>query len=250
MDLGDTALIERECLAYGLTTEQIAYVLATAYWETGRTMKPVREAFGKSQADTIARLDRAWNKGQLTWVSAPYWRADADGKAWFGRGYVQLTWKANYEKAGRKLGVDLVGDPSLAMKPEVAAQILVQGMMEGWFTGKALPDYVGKGKKDYLGARRVVNGTDKAKAIAELAREYEAELNAKPLPKPRSSPAKSTTLQATAGTAVAGATGAATAISQLDGTAQLVVIGAAVLAGLLLIWIARERLRKWAEGDR
>ena len=67
---------------------------------------------------------------------------------------------------------------------------------------------------------------------------------------PRSTPAASTTLQATAGTAVAGATGAATAISQLDGTAQLVVIGAAVLAGLLLIWIARERLRRWAEGDR
>lgn len=250
MTLGDTALIERECLAHGLTTEQIAYVLATAYWETGRTMKPVREAFGKSDADTIRRLDRAWEKGQLSWVSKPYWRKDEDDKAWFGRGYAQLTWKANYEKAGRKLGLDLVADPALAMKPEVAAQILVIGMIDGWFTGKALPDYVGGGKKDYLGARRVVNGTDKARAIAELAREYEAELNAKPLPEPRLSPVKSTTLQATAGTAVAGATGAATAISQLDGMAQLVVIGAAVLAGLLLIWIARERLRRWAEGVR
>jgi hypothetical protein len=229
MNLGDTALIERECLAYGLTTEQIAYVLATAYWETARTMKPVVEAFW---------LSEDWRMRNLRYYP------------WHGRGYVQLTWQDNYEKAGDKLGLDLTTDPDVVMQPMIAAQILVTGMMEGWFTGKALPDYVGKGKKDYLGARRVVNGTDKARAIAELAKEYEAIIKDKPLPELRSSPVKSTTLQATAGTAVAGATGAATAVSQLDGTAQLVVIGAAVLAGLLLIWIARERLRKWAEGDR
>jgi lysozyme len=76
-----------------------------------------------------------------------------------------------------------------------------------------------------------------------------AETSAKP-DSMRENLASSTTIGATAGTAIAGATGAATAISQLDGAAQLVVIGAAVLAGLLLIWIARERLRRWAEGVR
>jgi len=69
-------------------------------------------------------------------------------------------------------------------------------------------------------------------------------------PPARSNPAKSTTIQAAGATGVATATGAATAISQLDGTAQLVVIGATVVVALAVLWIMRERLRKWAEGDR
>lgn len=62
--------------------------------------------------------------------------------------------------------------------------------------------------------------------------------------------AQSTTLQA-AGLSGAGVIGGAgAAISALDGTAQLVVIGAAILAAAGLAWIARERIRKWAAGDR
>jgi peptidoglycan L-alanyl-D-glutamate endopeptidase CwlK len=69
-------------------------------------------------------------------------------------------------------------------------------------------------------------------------------------PKPRTSPAQSTTLQA-AGLSSAGVLGAVgTTIGALDGTAQLVVIGAAIVALAGLAWIARERLRKWAEGIR
>lgn len=60
--------------------------------------------------------------------------------------------------------------------------------------------------------------------------------------------AESTTLQAT-GAGIAGATGAAgTAISQLDGTAQLVVVAALSVALLALLWIARERIKKWGRG--
>ena len=66
----------------------------------------------------------------------------------------------------------------------------------------------------------------------------------------RTSKAQSTTLQATAAAGISGAGGVATAISALDGTAQLVVIGAAVVAALALAWIARERIKKWAKGDR
>lgn len=65
---------------------------------------------------------------------------------------------------------------------------------------------------------------------------------------PRESIAQSTTLQATAGTATAGIGGVATSISYLDGTAQLIVIGTAVFAALGLAWIARERIKKWAQG--
>jgi hypothetical protein len=67
---------------------------------------------------------------------------------------------------------------------------------------------------------------------------------------PRTSPAQSKTIQATAGTAVATGTAAITGISQLDGTAQIIVAVAAIAAGVGLAIIFRERLRKWARGDR
>lgn len=68
--------------------------------------------------------------------------------------------------------------------------------------------------------------------------------------KPRTSPAQSTTLQA-AGLSSAGVLGAAgTAVGALDSTAQVIVIAGAVVALLGLAWIARERIRRWAAGDR
>lgn len=66
----------------------------------------------------------------------------------------------------------------------------------------------------------------------------------------RSTPAESTTMQAT-GAGVAGvvATGV-TAVGALDGTAQIVAVVGLLVVGLAFLWIARERLRKWANGDR
>lgn len=60
--------------------------------------------------------------------------------------------------------------------------------------------------------------------------------------------AKSTTLQATAGAAVAGAGGVFTAIGQLDSTAQIVVILCGVVGVAALLWIASERIKKLANG--
>ena len=64
----------------------------------------------------------------------------------------------------------------LAEKPEIASRILVQGMKEGSFTGKKLSDYIGGGKQDFEGARRIVNGTDKAGTFAATARKILAVL--------------------------------------------------------------------------
>jgi len=157
----------------GLPDSHQAYLLATAWHETGRTMQPVREAHGATDGQTIARLDKAWTAGRLGKVKTPYWRKDADGKAWFGRGYVQLTHRANYENAGKKLGIDLVADPSAVLSPMVAAKILVAGCSQGWFTGKQLSDYL---PGDYVNARRVVNGLDCAKDIALYAMTFERAL--------------------------------------------------------------------------
>jgi peptidoglycan L-alanyl-D-glutamate endopeptidase CwlK len=67
--------------------------------------------------------------------------------------------------------------------------------------------------------------------------------------KPRSK-AQSTTLQAAAGAATAGAGGVATVLGSLDPVAQYILLGAASLAGLFLLYIAKERIRRWGEGDR
>lgn len=265
LDLGHTRDILAVCGERGLLRNQAAYVLATAYWESGRTMKPVREAFGKSANDSIARLDRAFAAGKLPWVSKPYWRKDANGQAWFGRGLIQITFRENYARAGGKLGLDLTTDPDAVMKPDVAVVILVRGMMEGWFTAHSLPDHVNSAKTDYRNARRVVNGTDKAAAIAELAREYEAALEAdgygvkppayavnskNPDDAPRDSAAKSSTIQAAAGQAAAGIGAAASGIAALDGTAQTIAIVGGLVVVALAVWIMRERLRHWAAGVR
>lgn len=48
-----------------------------------------------------------------------------DGKRYKGRGYIQLTGRANYIHYGSKLGVDLVGKPELAKRPDIAADVAV-----------------------------------------------------------------------------------------------------------------------------
>lgn len=173
LDLGDTRLILQECLKEGLTVSQAAYVLATGYHETFHTMKPVRETLAKTSASAVARLDNAFENGQLPWVKTRYWTPDADGHSWHGRGYVQLTWKDNYELAARLLKIPLLSNPDLALEPQISSRITVVGMRDGWFTGKKLSDYINETKDDsFREARRIVNGKDKAKLIEGYAFEY------------------------------------------------------------------------------
>jgi len=143
----------------GMPLRQLAYVLATAYHETARTMQPIEE-YGKGKG-------RAYGN-----PTGPY------GKVYFGRGFVQLTWLANYQKAGEKIGVDLVRYPEKALNLDIAADIIFQGMAEGWFTGKKLSDYIENDHVDYSGARRIVNGTDQATKIAGYAKAFETALRA------------------------------------------------------------------------
>jgi len=66
----------------------------------------------------------------------------------------------------------------------------------------------------------------------------------------RTSAVQSTTVQASAVQIASGAGGAVAAVGALDGAAQLIAIGGSVLVVLLALWIMRERLRKWGQGDR
>jgi putative chitinase len=107
---------------------------------------------------------------------------------------VQLTWLANYRLATQKLRahadawghpewktIDLVRNPSLALNPDVSYFITSVGMREGWFghwvvrdsRGRVvrsgnykLSDFFNAQRTDWVGARRTVNGTDRAALIA------------------------------------------------------------------------------------
>lgn len=156
--------------AEGLPKEYIAYLLATTYHETGATFQPVRETFAETDEKAIQILEHSFTKGRMPWVKTPYWRKDSEGRSWLGRGYVQLTHKANYIRASKELSIDLLSRPDRAMEPEIAAKILVRGSLNGWFTGKKLSDYL---PGNYREARRIINGLESAAKVARYASLFE-----------------------------------------------------------------------------
>ena len=149
---GTIDAIRWECQTQGIgLPTQMAYVLATTQWETANTFKPVREAYWKTEA---------WRKKNFKYY--PF----------YGRGYVQLTWKNNYQTYSNLLNVDMVKDPDKAMDPNIALFVLVHGFKTGTFTTRKITDYINNNKTDFLNARRCINGMDKASNIAALAKKY------------------------------------------------------------------------------
>lgn len=143
-----------------LSYPEAAYLLATIYHETGlpngyRTMQPIKEA----GSDSYLRSKKYY----------PY----------IGYGYVQLTWKENYGRIGKLIGVDLVKNPEKALEPLIAIQIAIKGMLNGWFTGvgfrrkRPVSKY---NKQQYIAARNIINGKDKAELIAKYAIIFERAL--------------------------------------------------------------------------
>lgn len=139
----------------------LAYMLATTFHETATTMQPIEE-YGRGKGRTYGKPD------------------PISGKVYFGRGFVQLTWKANYEKFAKLLKVDLVSNPELALNLDVSTKILFVGMVKGLFTGKKLADYFEGAKEDWVNARRIINGTDKAQLIAGYGRGFYAAISYRP----------------------------------------------------------------------
>lgn len=141
-----------ECRKQGLTLNtQIAYILATVEHETANTFKPVVE---------VCWLSEDWRKRNLPFY--PY----------YGRGYIQLTHRFNYQKYSQILGIDLINNPELALEPNNALFIAIDGMAKGRFTGKRLGEYINANQTDFIGIRRVINGTDKAHHVANLAQNW------------------------------------------------------------------------------
>lgn len=136
----------------------LAYMLATVHHETDKKFQGIEE-YGKG-------------KGR------PYGKPDpVTGKTYYGRGFVQLTWKSNYEKMGKVLKIDLVNHPELALVLANCVKILFYGMINGSFTGKKLSDYFTPSKEEWINARRIINGTDKANLIKGHALKFYAAIS-------------------------------------------------------------------------
>lgn len=138
--------------------EQVSYFLATIGHETGWVYAP--------------RPEKRATSGPIRQVQDNYWRT-----GFYGRGYIQLTWKRNYQAFTKILGIDLVSKPDkLITEPALSYRVAEYGMRHGTFTDgrHKLANYINDNKKDYVGARKIVNGTDKAKEIAAYATKIES----------------------------------------------------------------------------
>lgn len=169
---GCEAIIQA-AFAAGWSDADLAYGLATAWHETAHTMQPIHEYGGP---EYLRRNYDVQGRNPQRAIQMENTRP-GDGVRYAGRGFVQLTWKRNYRIAGAKLGIDLVADPDKAMEPIVAAGIMAWGMKEGWFTGRKLADYLPRrglaSLQQFISARRIINGTDRAAHIAELAMDFQ-----------------------------------------------------------------------------
>lgn len=185
----------------GLPLSFVAYILATDYHETGKTMQPVSENLNYSvealkqkyapRRISIADAEKYGRSGSrpadqpaiANRIYGGKWGIDnlgntqeGDGWAFRGRGKAQITGRRNY----RAFGIE--DKPELALSLVQSVAILVVGSTDGAFTGKALTDYLpasGPASRDqFIAARRVINGTDQADKIAGYALALQSALQA------------------------------------------------------------------------
>jgi putative chitinase len=177
---GINAILDAWSVTQNPDAHFVAYSLATAYWETDKTLQPIPE-IGRGAHRPYGVDTGPWHQ------------------IYYGRGYVQLTWLANYQKANAKLhalGVlkpeeNLAATPDLALRPDVAAEIMIHGMLEGWFTGRKLGDFFHPGANpEWTAARTIINGWDHAAQIGAIAQKFynallaQARTDAAPAPAP------------------------------------------------------------------
>jgi putative chitinase len=150
----------------------VAYMLATLKHECADTFQPITERGAKSYFDKYEPGTKIGkNLGNTV---------KGDGYLYRGRGYVQITGRANYRKMTEKLSLtgdeDLILHPDSALHPDIAYKIMSFGMRTGAFTGKKLSDYINAAKCDYTNARRIINALDQADKIEGYAVNFETVL--------------------------------------------------------------------------
>jgi predicted chitinase len=136
----------------------LAYIFATIKHECGDTWVPIEE---KGSNNYLSKYFT--NPTLKRWLSN---LRLSDSWVYKGRGFCQITGRGLYKKIGDLIGVDLINHPELALQPDVASKIIIDGMLQGWFTGKKLLTYYDRGIFDSNNARRIINGIDKASVIS------------------------------------------------------------------------------------
>lgn len=148
----------------------LAYIFATVRHETMHTFQPIQE---RGSAEYLSKY---WTNLHLRTSLGN--KESGDAQRFKGRGYVQLTGRANYSKFGALLNLDLIGNPDLACDSQAAFKILCTGMARGLFTGRSLiqslPHNIEAGaeKASFTHARSIINGTDHADLIAGYAMQF------------------------------------------------------------------------------
>lgn len=185
--MGDVRITDRR---------HIAYMLATAWHETKQTYDPFKKelydgperwpsVLGKTEAELRAKYGpdptNRWiyfevKYGPESKNGKKYGNTRVgDGELFSGRGYVHLTWFNNYEFYEKHLTekfrkpVPLLTQPDLACEPDYALEIMVDGMLNGRFTGRRLSEFIYLDHVDNLQSRRVINALDDAGLIAGRA---------------------------------------------------------------------------------
>jgi predicted chitinase len=127
--------------------------IATVYVEThigDNSFKPIREFGGHAYFTANYEHDRQ-TAAQLGNTQT------GDGARYCGRGYIQITGRANYRRYGGVLGVPLEAEPDLALEANVAARILA-----AYFAARRIPDQANTAfastDQDWRPVRRAVNG--------------------------------------------------------------------------------------------
>jgi len=153
----------------------LAYILATTFHETAATMQPIHE---RGKRSYFNRYEPGTRIGKVLGNTTA-----GDGFRYRGRGFVQLTGRRNYALAAAKLPADLVANPDLALDLKLATRILFEGMDAGWFTGKDLDGAIDnldendkEDLREFVNARRIVNGSDQAARIGAYALAFERAL--------------------------------------------------------------------------
>jgi len=126
---GPESVLSRVAQASGIKGTELAQFLAQCEHETG-DWAHLEELGGNRY---LAKYDLTVNPAKAKALGNTQ---AGDGAKYKGRGFIQITGKANYSSAGQALGIDLVSNPELAAKPDVAAKIAV------WYWQNRVTPYV------------------------------------------------------------------------------------------------------------
>jgi len=149
---------------------KIAYAFATIMRETAETFQPVKEGYWITN-NRVQKLYNYYYNHNRHALDTIFPNGLA-GKNYLGRGRIQTTHNYNYKNIGDKLGIDLLNNPDLALDNETDWKILELGFSTGIWTGKKLSNYINDDIVDYYNARKIVNGLDHAREIANDAEKF------------------------------------------------------------------------------